>query len=637
MAIQSTNPFEVVTLDQWQEGLNQQAPRGSISDQNQWWNENLFPVGPGALRSCWGPGPAIYTAPAGAQILRIFFGYIGNETPQFSAPPPGRLGWMFLSDGTIDQVDLDTGDVTHVGSASVLYYDYESSDTAPGSGVANQSTDFTKLAVSNVDKSGTDRTAFFHSMTAGETIKVNGVTWTVTLVTPASGVTTFSLSPAEAAPPYGISRISFNSTGPAVQVWEPIAPQYWADAVVWRPQFFGNIAGQQGGVLFGSPKGLYAWDGAILSKPGDAAPDWLTDAQESVPVAYTMPIGLPGIYTMEVYNSRLFVSGKDVISFSAPSNGADFSATDGGGSIGYFGDKLTYTYNDLAASTGYMFVFGDSSTDIIADVQLTGDGSAAIPFVTNLNYSNIDPQVGQRFPRPVGRVGRYMQVFNGAGIFECQGGQQREIGARVTNIFSTLDTSQFLPTMAPATMFGFRVLLVNGMFTDPFGVKRNLQLMWHPTQPEFWSVASQNLTLTNIGYYEQDSILTPYGTDGTSLYQLFARPDPALRKRLSTKFFRGAGPKQLVIKNWKRIFLEFSDVAGTGVSFTGTLTTQGGGVPGGVKDIGFELSPGAGYAFEPQPTEGMGIAGAIDLESTSPDFICERLHVGYEDRTLYGV
>jgi hypothetical protein len=536
MAIQSSNPYEPITLDQWQSGLNQQAPRGSIADQEQYWNENLFAVGPGALRSCWGPGPAIYTAPAGVQILRIFFGFIGNTTPEFSAPPPGRLGWMFLSDGTIDQVDLDTAEVTHVGAA-----------------------------------------------------------------------------------------------------WTPFGPQYWADAVVWRPQFFGNVAGQQGGVLFGSPKGLHAWDGTKLSKPGDTAPDWLTDAQESVPVAYTMPIGLPGIYTMEVYNSRLFVSGKDVISFSAPSNGADFSATDGGGSIGYFGDKLTYTYNDLAASTGYMFVFGDSSTDIIADVQLTGDGSAAIPFVTNLNYSNIDPQVGQRFPRPVGRIGRYMQVFNGAGIFECQGGQQREIGARVTNIFNTLDTSGFLPTMAPATMFGFRVLLVNGMFTDPFGAKRSLQLMWHPTQPEFWSVASQNLTLTNIGYYEQDSIMTPYGTDGTSLYQLFARPDPALRKRLSTKFYRGAGPKQLVIKNWKRIFLEFSDVAGTGVSFTGTLTTQGGGVPGGVKDIGFELSAGAGYAFEPQPAEGMGIAGAIDLESTSPDFILERLHVGTEDRTLYGV
>jgi hypothetical protein len=325
-----------------------------------------------------------------------------------------------------------------------------------------------------------------------------------------------------------------------------------------------------------------------------------------------------------------------VISFSAPSNGADFSTTDGGGSFGYFGNKLTYTFNDLAASAGYLYCFGDSSIDLIANVQLSGQGTPQNPFTTNFNYENIDPQVGQRFPRPVGRLGRYFQMFNGAGIFECRGGEAGEIGNRVTNILNTLDTSTFLPTMCPATMFGFKVLLCNGKFTDPFGVSRSLLLMYHPGQQPFWSVASQNLNLTNIGAYEQDSIITPYGTDGSSLYQLFAQPDPALIKRLSTKFFRGSGQKQLVIKNWKRLFLEFYDNFGGGVSFTGNLINSGGGVPGGSQDIGFELTPGQHYAFEPQQTSGGGIAGAVDLQTFSPDLTIERLHIGTEDRTLFG-
>jgi hypothetical protein len=349
-----------------------------------------------------------------------------------------------------------------------------------------------------------------------------------------------------------------------------------------------------------------------------------------------MPVGLPGIYCMEVYQSRLWVAGKDVIAFSAPSNGADFSTTDGGGSFGYFGNKLTYSFNDLAASAGYLYCFGDSSIDLIANVQLSGQGTPQNPFTTNFNYENIDPQVGQRFPRPVGRMGRYFQMFNGAGIFECRGGEAGDIGNRVTNIFNTLDTSTFLPTMCPATMFGFKVLLCNGKFTDPFGVSRSLLLMYHPGQQPFWSVASQNLNLTNIGAYEQDSIITPYGTDGTSLYSLFAQPDPALIKRLSTKFFRGAQQKQLTIKNWKRLFLEFYDNFGGGVSFTGRLINSGGGVPGGSQDIAFELSPGQHFAFEPQQTSGGGIAGAVDLQSNSPDFTIERLHVGTEDRTLFG-
>ena len=188
MPIQSTNPPELLTLNQWK-GLNQQARRGTIDDEEEYWNENLFAIGPGNLRSCWGHGPAIYTAPAGTQILRIFFGFIGSTTPEFQSPPPGRLGWMFLSDGTVDQVDLDSGQVTPIRA-------------------------------------------------------------TVTI-------------------PGGL---------PPPAVWEPLAPQYWASAKVWRPQYFGNVAGQVGGVLFGSPQGLYAWDGTTLSEPGDPAPDWLTDA-----------------------------------------------------------------------------------------------------------------------------------------------------------------------------------------------------------------------------------------------------------------------------------------------------------------------------------------------------------------------
>ena len=51
MPIQSANPFELMTLDQFK-GLNQQSKQGSIDDQEEFWNENLFAIGPGNLRSC---------------------------------------------------------------------------------------------------------------------------------------------------------------------------------------------------------------------------------------------------------------------------------------------------------------------------------------------------------------------------------------------------------------------------------------------------------------------------------------------------------------------------------------------------------------------------------------------------------
>jgi hypothetical protein len=545
MPIQSDNPFDLTTVEQWR-GLNQQSKRGSIDDQEEWWNENFFAIGPGNLRTCWGPSAPIYTAPAGTGIFRIFFGFYGNQTPQFGAPPPGAMGWMFLSDGTIDEVDLNSGVTTGLRAAGAIW---------------------------------------------------NGET----------------------------------------------APQFWASAKVWRPAFVGSQVGQQGGVLFGSPAGLYAWDGVTLSRPGDPAPDWLTDLQETDPTAPIppMPTGLPGIYGMEVYSSRLWVIGKDVCSFSAPSNGADFSTANGGGSFGYFGDRLVYSFMDIAASAGYLYFFGDSSIDAINNVTLIGTpGQLTQPVTTDFNYFNVDPQVGQRFPRPIGRLGRYFTMFNGAGISILQGGEAVPIGDKVTGIWNTLDTSSYLPTFAPATMFGFRVMLLNGRFTDPFGVTRSLLLMFHPTKGnEFWSVASQGLELTNIGSYEQDSTITPYGTDGHQLFRLFAQPSPTLVKRLSTKQLRVTGQQKLsalTIKNLKRLYCEVADNSGLGASITGTVTSGGGGIPGGVESVDFELTRGVPFAILPAPLHGAGIWSAIDLSTNAPDITIERLHLAAEERSLYG-
>jgi hypothetical protein len=549
MPVQGNDQTEIFTLDDWLKGVNQQSMRGSIDDQELWWCENLFPIDKGNLTACYGPSDPIYTAPGGTSIKRMFFGFIGYPTPQFTAPGPqygGRMGWMFLSDGNIDQVDLDTRAVTRIGV-----------------------------------------------------------------------------------------------------IWEAIPPFYWASAVVWRPRFFGSVLGQNGGVLFGSPKGYYAWDGQTLSSPGDPAPDWLTDIAETDPSQPIpqMPVGLPGIYAMEVYQSRMFVAGKDVISFSAPSNGADFSTSNGGGSVGYFGNKLTYTYNDLASAAGYLFCFGDSSTDMISQISTVNSGTETVPVITtDFTYANIDPQVGQRFPRPVGRYGRYLIMYNGAGIFLMQGGDASEIGHKITNIWNTLDTSLYLPTFAAATMFGFRVVLANGRFTDPWGVTRNLLLMWHPIKgSQFWTIASQHIELQEIASYEQDSIITPYGTDGANLYQLFAKPDPTLVKRLSTKAIRGTEKEQLTIKNFKRLYCELNNNSPTsGVTLTGSFIS-GGGVPGGVEDIAFDMAAGEvpaapgvkSAAILPQPLSGAGIYGAIDLQSTSPEFTLQRLHLLSEARTLY--
>jgi hypothetical protein len=67
------------------------------------------------------PSAPIYTASSSAQILRIFFGFYGNETRQFGAPPPGTMAWPFLFDGTVDEVDLQTPQTTTLKSNGPIW------------------------------------------------------------------------------------------------------------------------------------------------------------------------------------------------------------------------------------------------------------------------------------------------------------------------------------------------------------------------------------------------------------------------------------------------------------------------------------------------------------------------------------
>lgn len=425
------------------------------------------------------------------------------------------------------------------------------------------------------------------------------------------------------------------------QIWQPVAPHYWADCKLWRPNYFGATAGEGGGLLIGSPQGYYAWDGTTVTGPGQQPPLWLTNGatEDASGNPLVMPTGLPGIYSLEVYNQRMWVMGQTVVSLSAPTNGADFSTAGGGGSFGYFGDKLTVSYTDMYATAGFLYLFGDSSIDWINNIQLVGQapsGTAADvtnPFTTEFQYSNYSPQIGQRFFRAVGTWLQAITVYDNVGAYLTTGdGQTTWTSQKITNLWRTLDPTPFEPTAAPVNVFGQRWLLYNGTFTDSDGNARSMLLCWNG---QIWTVCSQRYALTHIGSYEQNSCIDAYGTDGTVLVKLFAQPDPALEKRLKTKKFNGHPPAPLDIKNWSRVFVEMQDLSGGGAYLTGSLTTAGGGVPNGSEAVAFDVPPNVSD-IRPQPTVGQGITAALDLYGNSPDYIIERIMLAYDDRTRFG-
>jgi len=534
MPLQSANPYEPIELAQWPAGgINQSTRRSTIGDQDLWWLENYIPLAVGELRSVWGPSAAIYTAPPGLTICRIFFACLDGTNVYC---------YNFLSDGTIRAVNIATGTVTNLLTAT----------------------------------------------------------------------------------------------------WGPTTPPYYASLKVWTPTQIGNTTGQIGGLLIGSPAGYYAVDANFtVTGPGQNAPNWLTGgALDPGGNPFPMPSGLPGIYSLEVYNQRMWVQGQTVHSFSAPENGADFSAAGGGGSYPYNGDQLTISFNDQCATAGFLYQFGDSMIQWVSNIQALGQVAASTtppsitnPYTTIFQLSNYNPQIGQRFPRPVGKWLQALTVFDLAGVYLIDGsGQTTWLTQKVTNTWVTLNPAPFIPTCCPVHIFGQRWLLFNGTFTDPWKVTRSFMMAWNG---QIWIALSQRYALTHINYWEQNSCITAYGTDGTSLYKLFAQPDNQLVKTIATKAYNGNN--SLMIKNWKRAFVHMHDVAGQpeGSFLNGEVTTMGGGVPNGSEQVSFEIKP-TQDDLRPHPLAGAGIFAQLDLVGNSPDYIIERILLGFEDRTMYG-
>src|SRR6516165_4242074 len=140
------------------------------------------------------------------------------------------------------------------------------------------------------------------------------------------------------------------------------------------------------------------YQGGTFYAAGAASPTWLNNG-----VATTMPSGIKGTY-VETFQSRAWVADGSVEHFSAPGNGASFSGATGGGSFTAVDSFLRVHYVANKQSNGFLYIFGDSSINVIDNVQTSGT-----PLATTFTNRNVDPQIGSPWPATV-------QVFVGGRI-----------------------------------------------------------------------------------------------------------------------------------------------------------------------------------------------------------------------------
>lgn len=323
-------------------------------------------------------------------------------------------------------------------------------------------------------------------------------------------------------------------------------------------------------ILFSASQtnGYWIWDGTTLYTAGDTGPD-----------GETVSSGISGT-TIEVYGAHVWVGDEALVNFSAPGTPSDFTTANGGGSFTSSDSFLRASYTTFKQTNGYLYLLADSSINYISNVDTTGS-----PPTTTYNNTNIDPQTGTPWPGSVQLLSRNIIFANSIGVHVSYGGAVTKVSDALDGIYNSVPGhGTIVPSAAMMEIFAITVYMLLLPVIDSYTKQPvNKLLMWDGKK---WWSSDQDVQLNFITSQEINSVLTAWGTDGSSIYPLFNTPSSAFTKRVQSKLF--PAPSYVFTKTGTRLYGVLYDDSPNSFNLTGTIDNEAGGVSFVVPNPGIE-------------------------------------------------
>ena len=249
----------------------------------------------------------------------------------------------------------------------------------------------------------------------------------------------------------------------------------------------------------------------------------------------TLFSGIQGT-TAQTYQNRVWVLFGATVFFTAPGSVTDFSTTDGGGSFTSNDSFLRFSYLSAFQTNGYLYLIADSSISYLANPQTSGS-----PPTTTFSLQNLDPEVGSPFPNATDVFGSNIMLANIWGAHIASGGRAAKVSSELDGVYNSVPAGfgSFIPSSAKAIVFGKRVWVLLIPVIDQYtGQQVNKMFMW---TGKVWCSTQQTANVQYILSLELASTLYPFGSDGVSIYPLFTTPTYNLTKVLRSKFWAAPG------------------------------------------------------------------------------------------------
>lgn len=249
----------------------------------------------------------------------------------------------------------------------------------------------------------------------------------------------------------------------------------------------------------------YDWDGASLTAHGGTT-------------------GAPSGGThIETYASSVWISSGRTMNYSQPASYTDFTGT--GGNFIITDAVLTSSIQQVLAANNFLYIFGATSINVIADVNVNSAGTARIFSNTNIS-ANSGTTLGQAIV-PYYRAIWYM---NTAGIYGLYGATPRKASDDLDGLFPLID---FTKPVTCGTVVIYNILCVAFMFTyaDPVLGTRKAMIVYFGKK---WFLATQGSALIGMATSHVTGADTMFADDGTNIYQLFSDTSSNISQTLKT-------------------------------------------------------------------------------------------------------
>ncbi len=546
--------------------LQTNSTRPGIRDEECYWLDGFMPVGPNWLRTMYGVGDPIYVSNEGKVVSFFDFFNIG--------PTPYVV--VIESNGSIWVANTSTGESSLIAPAGTIINPSRSSV-----GISQWGSEYLLIVADQPDGYFIwDGINFFTAGTLGPliTLSFGGTGYTspptITAVGGHGSGATFSSTVANGS----VTSIKVTNPGSGYLVGDEVLLAFSGggstgstailsvgtlngaivDPVTVVDGGTGYVSGSatatvisstgSGGTITLTVTGDVITGAAVSAGGQNYATDPLvavSDVKNPVARAFItiMPFGISGT-NIETFNSQVWIgsiqNGQPTITFSAPESVSDFGTSSGGGSFPLTDSFLRVGTTQLRQSNGFLYYICDSSIGYISGVTT----SATNPPTTTFTNQNADPEIGTPYAATVTVFSRNIIFANAFGVHVSYGGAVTKISDNLDGIYNTVPNfGGFIPSACKAIIFGKRVWALLLPVVDQITGQQVNKLFLYKTTPQgpVWWSTQQDVDLVYVAHQEINSVLTAYGTDGTSIYPLFQRPSTDIKKTVQSKLWAKPG------------------------------------------------------------------------------------------------